>query len=205
MTSSLTKFLGSLIVLALVVVGYGAWYAFVGAKSARAVEVQNQIDVKTQTALRISSARAALAEIADSEATVNSYFVPESGVVDFIDSLEKKGGVLGSSVNVLSVSAGTNKAHPTLVVTLTVKGTFDAVMRTVGAVEFSPYDLTVSALALSQNEKGVWNANMTLTLGSTPGTLPGTSTTSAGTSTPLVAPTPSASPFVPTTKGPQPL
>ena len=171
MKSSIAQFGISLLLLALAVLGYGAWYASVAAKSAQAADLQNQIDTQSATAMRVSSARAALAQIASSEAAVNGYFVPESDVVSFIDHLQALGSALSASVNVLSVSAGTTGAHPSLAVSLAVKGSFDAVIRTVGAIEFSPADLSITTLSVEQNA-GSWTANLNLIIGSTPGNAP---------------------------------
>ncbi len=166
MRPALIQFLVSLAVLILAVAGYGAWYAFVSAQSAHVADLESQIESKTQTALRISSARAALAQITDSEATVNSYFIGEASVVDFINQLQVLGKSLGTAVNVLSVSEGVSNAHSSLVVTLTATGSFDAVMRTVGAIEFAPYDLSLSSFSVHTVQGSGWSADLTVLVGS---------------------------------------
>ena len=67
------------------------WYAAVGAKSVEVVNLEDKVVIKTETINRVASSRASLAEIADDEATIRSYFVPEIGVVAFIDSLQSRG------------------------------------------------------------------------------------------------------------------
>ena len=168
MKSSLSHFFIALVTGIAVFVGYGVWYAVISEKSTAVAGLQNQIDTKTETAGRVASARAAISEIAGDEATVQNYFVPKNGVVSFINGLEAQGQANGSAaVSVLSVSTGSKGTHQTLILSLTIKGTFDAVMRTVGAIEYAPYDLSISSFSLVQDTKNSWNANLGLIVGST--------------------------------------
>lgn len=84
-------------------------------------------------------------------------------------------------MSVLSVSTSGTVAQPTLAFTLTVKGTFDAVMRTVGSIEYAPYDLSITALTIAQDDKNSWHADLKLSVGSV-------SAARAATSTPKVSP-----------------
>lgn len=156
-------------------VGYGFWYATISNKSAAVAELQNQIDTKTETSGRIASARMALAEIAGDEVAVQSYFVPETEVVPFIVILEEHARAQKATMKVLSVSVSDTAEHPTLVLSLTISGTFDAVMRTIGAIEYAPFDLSISKLSVAKDEKNIWEAGLELLVGSVP--------TSAATST----------------------
>ncbi len=149
-------------------VGYGFWYAAVANESTTVAGLQNQIDTKTETASRIASARTALAEIAGDESVVQSYFVPDTAVVPFIDDLQVRARAQNATMKVLSVSVGTDVAEPTLILSLTITGTFDAVMRTVGAVEYAPYDLSLSKLSLGKSDKNIWSASTELIVGSVP-------------------------------------
>lgn len=148
------------------VLGYGIWYASVENKSIAVANLENQISTQTAAEGRIISTRASLAEIAGDEAALQNYFVPETGVVSFIDSLEAQGKTLGAAVSVLSVSVSSARAKQTLMLALTIKGTFDAVMRTVGAIEYAPYDLSLSTLSIEQDAKNAWHADLNLNVGS---------------------------------------
>lgn len=154
--------------LGITIVGYGFWYAAVEAKSAAVADLENQIVTKTETASRIASIHTSLAEIAGEEKIIQSYFVPETGVVAFINNLEAQGHTQGATVNVLSVSTSDDPTQPTLTFSLTIKGTFDAVMRTIGAIEYTPYDLSVSTLTLGEDGPKMWHADLTLLVGSVP-------------------------------------
>lgn len=152
-------------------IGYGAWYTSIAAKSAAVTALQDQIDAKTETVSRITTTRATLSEIADDEAVVQSHFVSETGVVAFIDSLETRGRLLGATVSVLSVAAGKTASKPTLAFALSVKGTFDAVMRTVGAIEYAPYAISISSLSIGQEDENSWDATLDLLVGSVSATV----------------------------------
>jgi hypothetical protein len=107
---------------------------------------------------------------------VQHYFISETGVVAFIDNLEALGRVSGAAaIKVLSVSTGDVSAQPTFTFSLSIKGTFDAVMRTIGAIEYAPYAISISSLSIGQDAKNDWHANLTFLVGaSTTSTPPNT-------------------------------
>lgn len=154
------------VICGVALIGYGFWYTAVSAKSAAVANIQSQIVAKKETITRAASARVTLTEISGAQATLQNYFVPETGVVSFIDGLELEGKTLRTTVNVLSVSTGSSKTQPTLSFSLTIKGTFDAVLRTVGAIEYAPYDISVSGFSLMQDGKDNWQADLNLSVGS---------------------------------------
>lgn len=172
------------------------WYEVISAESARVAGLEGQIEAKTQVASRIASARAALAEISGDEAAVQAYFVSSANVVNFIDDLENRGKALGTAVSVVSVSADPSQTRPALDLVLTAKGSFDAVMRTVGAIEYAPYDITLSDFSVTQDDKGAWQANLKLVVGSAAGNL---SDATAAASTTTASPAPQSSGTAPTT------
>lgn len=168
MKSSFSHFFLALAICIVSIVGYGVWYGNISSRSAAVAELQNQINIKTETANRIVAARATLANIASAEATVQDYFVPEADVVSFINSLEEHGRTLGATISVLSVSTGGTAVQPLLILSLTITGTFDSVMRTAGVIEYAPYDLSITNLSVSQDAKDLWHADLKMSVGSVP-------------------------------------
>lgn len=168
MKSSLTHLVVALLICVAALASYSAWYAAVSAKSAAVADLQEQIETKTETINRVAAARAMLAEIADDETVVRGYFVPETSVVPFIDALEAQGESQGAAISVRSVSTGGTSARPTLELSLSVAGTFDAVMRTIGLIEYAPYDLMVASLSVAQDDKDNWQADLKIVVGSVP-------------------------------------
>lgn len=168
MKSPLLHFIAAAALLILAGAAYIGWYNTVSNKSRQVADVQQKIDEANKNLNRIASARAALAEIADDEATVRSYFVPEANVVAFITDLEQLGVKQGAEVNVLSVSTAGSAAQSTLLLSLSITGAFDSVMRTVGAMEYAPYNLSVKELSIALDEKKLWRADVSIAVGSAP-------------------------------------
>ena len=168
MKSSLTHMIIWIFVCVVVLSGYGFWYSVIVGKSSSVADLQKQIDSKKEIAGRIAAARTALAEIADDESAVQNYFVPETDVVPFIDNLEMRARAQTAEMKVLSVSVGNDARQSTLILSVRIRGTFDSIMRTVGAIEYSPYDLSLSKLSVGKEAKNVWNADVELIVGSVP-------------------------------------
>lgn len=147
--------------------GYWFWYGVVAAKSVSVTALQGRIDANMDAASRRAAARAALADMAGDETVVRDYFVSETGIVAFIDGLEALGRAVGNTtVSVLSVSTGGTGERPAFKFSLLVKGTFDGVMRTVGAIEYAPYAISVSSFSVAKNDKNDWQANLVFLAGS---------------------------------------
>lgn len=158
----------ALVLLAAALGGYGTEYAAVERASAAAADLSSQIETMNDSAARLASARTAFADLASDESAVGAYFVSEAGIVDFIDGLEARGKAQGVAVAVRSVSANKDAAHPALNLSLSFAGSFDAVMRVAGAIEYAPYDLAVNALSISHDNASTtkaWRADLDLTVG----------------------------------------
>ncbi len=170
----------ALIMGVIVVSGYVSWYVAVSQKSRDVAALQDQITAVSGNMSRIAMARTALAEIASDEKEIGDYFVSDSNVVSFINDIESLGTQEGTKVSVTSVSKGGTRALPALLVMLSIDGSFDQVMRTIGAVEYSPYALSLAALnvvhiAAESGKVEHWHADVTLTVDSIP-VAPATST-----------------------------
>lgn len=160
----------ALALLALGLVGYGVWYARVAGESAEAASLAAQISDKTETAERASAVRTALAELSASESVVQGYSLSESTIVPFLTALESLGSAVGAKVDVLSV--GTGKGN-VLAVSLKIAGSFDAVMRTIGSVEYAPYDISFKSVTLAEGgdtDTPTWSASVLMQVGSTAST-----------------------------------
>ncbi len=168
MKASLARLFLALAVFAGALGAYGVWYQTVSAQSAVVADLENQISQKTETSARIASARAALTEVAGDEAAVRSYFVSPTNVVGFIDDLQARGRALGATVSVLSVNTDTASAHTALTLSIKAVGSFDAVMRTVGAIEYAPYDISLGTVGVGLDNRGVWHADVALSVGTAP-------------------------------------
>jgi len=149
---------------------YGSWYAQVGKESANAADLADQIQLRSQKSVRTQEARTELEHALSEEASISDYFVNTADVVPFLESLQTTGTSLGTKVDVVSVSAQAAKPRSLLQLSLHITGPFDSVMRTIGAIEYQPYDTSVSSLTLDTTggnggTAGAWTAALTLFVG----------------------------------------
>lgn len=149
---------------------YGAWYSQVGKASANAVSLQADIQSKTQTASRAREAKTQLTRALSDRASITGYFVDTNDVVPYLETLQTTGARFGAKVSVESVSAQPAKPHALLQLALRITGSFDSVERTLGAIEYEPYDTTISNVTLD-TPGGVsgpqWTAAVTMNVGTT--------------------------------------
>lgn len=169
MNPSLTQLTLAAAMLTLALLGYGWGYNLVAGESATAAGLSQSIATKTETAQRANALEAALAQLESSQSTVEGYFISESNIVSFLGELQTLGTDIGSKVSVVSVGAPSSKSSQTLSVSLTIDGSFDAVMRTIGAIENAPYAISVvSAVVSSRSDvtSTSWSAALTIAVGS---------------------------------------
>lgn len=156
------------LVLLFVVGGvYAAWYAFVQSESARVVTLAGQVAEKNNDAKKAVAARAALATLSSDEDYIRSYFVVPNDVVAFLEKLQNTGKSFDAKVEVASVSADKVEPHGHITIALKITGSFDSVMRTIGAIEYGPYDSSVSNITLDHpsDGKSPWTATAVFLVG----------------------------------------
>lgn len=168
MKKSLVTLLVVFMVCGIALYSYSLWYGVVVDLSTTVAMAERKIAQLSEDATRTEALRATLKEIEGDEQLVQGYFVSEDRVAAFIDGLEARGRALGAKVTVTSVADADSNGHSGLALVLLVKGDFDAVMRTVGAIEYAPYDLSITSLILTHDITGGWHADVKLTVGSAP-------------------------------------
>lgn len=130
--------------------------------SARAAELAGEIAAKEASFSGAANARSVLAELEANESFVRTRFVRPGDIVGFLEELEQSGRALGSTVTVTSV-AQANKE--TITVALSIEGSFDAVMRTLGALEYGTHAVRTNSVTLDRSLEGSWRAVGTFELG----------------------------------------
>ena len=167
MKKSLIHLVIALVVLAAAVTAYVFWYARVTALELEAAALATNAAQAERAAGDIASARSALSKLVADEAFFGSYFVSTSTVVSYLENLENTGDELGSLVEVVSVTpAGSTR----LSISFRAAGSFAAVMRTLGTIEFGPYDASMMNLTLDTNagSEGKWMAMGVISVGMNP-------------------------------------
>lgn len=172
MKSPLLSIVIAVALLALALAGYVALRTKVSRQSVAVANLVQQIETKTAAADHLALVRETLASLTDEEAAVQSYFVPDTAIVPFIEELQSRGRVLGADVEIASVAAipAGPKTRPRLTIALSVAGPFDAVMRTIGSLEYAPYAIKVTSLTLTLGADAIWTANTSLSVGSSAST-----------------------------------
>lgn len=162
------------IVLTLMCVGaYVAWFFMFENARDRAEQLLAEVARIEREDAAIASTKGIAASLDADEALLQTYFVSQDDIVSFLEILEQAGEELGSIVDVASVSPGSGVDAGRVILALQVEGSFEAVMRTLGAFEYGPHDMRVRSLALDgggEDEGVVWSAATTFSVGLLPET-----------------------------------
>lgn len=157
--------------LLLIAVGaYALWYTHVRKLSAEAAQLSSQLQTIGDAGGRTSSVRRELDEVTRREADIYRRFVGSDTIVTYLEAVEATGRGLGARVKVVSVgNAPARAGHPAeLQMALNISGSFDAVMRTLGAIEYQAYDTTLSNVTLDTPTGESWTATATFLIGTPP-------------------------------------
>lgn len=158
---------------------YALWYSSVELRSQEAATLAEEIRQRGEVGGRTALARKALEDLAVDEASVYRFFVSDDEIVPFLESLERTGVGLGSEIKVVSVRLEGEGADARIALAVSITGSFDAVLRTLGAIEYQAYDTRLSTLTLNTTGMGVWTAAANIAVAA----LPQAATTSAQTAT----------------------
>jgi hypothetical protein len=155
--------------VALTISAYAAWYSVVGKASAEAAALQSEIEARGAAGTRAASARKILDELSVQESSVYGHLVSRADVVSFLETVEATGRQLGTKVEVISVSDASG-AENQISLALRISGPFDAVVRTIGALEYQKYATTLTNLSLESQgaSVGTWTAAVNLNVGTMP-------------------------------------
>lgn len=154
--------------------GYLYAYRVVVQTSEKLATLQKEANEKSTDAARILAAKNALRTLAADEASAATYLVLASDIVPFLEKLEQTGAELGADVSVASVSKEKTGSRERLALSLKITGSFEAVMRTLGAIEYAPYDITTSQVSVGLAGPvagGSWTASGVFWVGVQSGTV----------------------------------
>jgi len=104
---------------------------------------------------QIQTVRREVRDTQEQRAELNSYFITEEGIVDFIEDIEKLGEHAGASVSVQAVSVGDPLDKDGLLVPLSIslksEGTLREVFYTLALLEAFPKALNVKNVRFAQH------------------------------------------------------
>lgn len=153
--------LGVAVLFAVVsILAYAWWQSMVAQTLTQATEVTAKAKAVEQELSEITHAKQEVASLEENEQFVRERFLPLEDIVLFLERLEETGQKYGATVSVVSV--GDAKTSNRVSVALSAEGSFNAVMKTVGAIEYGPYASAVTSLTLDGGGEGNWNASFIL-------------------------------------------
>jgi hypothetical protein len=93
-----------------------------------------------------------ITEIKSIQESINNYFVDPNRIDTFVSYLEGIGSDIGSSVEVNGIDIP-QKTKNTIAFKLSIKGTFEEVMKTISFMENIPYQIDITQIYLNENAK----------------------------------------------------
>lgn len=145
---------------ALLLVG-GSVYALhiVKQLSSESAALRSEIAAKDAERARSTSVRSGETELVATESYVASHFLKTEDIVSFLEELESTGTTFGAEVNVASLSGDDSASSGRISLSLSITGSFDAVMRTLGAIEHGSYANMVKDITMDTGGgDGTWSA-----------------------------------------------
>lgn len=140
-------FLWLLLIAALA--GYAALYQSVANASVRAFG-EYELPAPTRTTTNY-------------DARLKRYTVSPDALPSFTEDLVARAETVGVAASVTSVPASDERFFRFAIL---LKGDFEAVMRSIGVIEYAPYVLSVDELRAGVGESGEWLSELTFSVGS---------------------------------------
>ena len=151
---------------------YSLAYYWLTKSTAELTVLEQKVNAETVQVERIKRAQEGVSGgLTSDEELVQHYFLNKQELVPFLEHLQNTGKILGSTLQVNTITETKVDSRTRIQLAFTVTGSFDAVMRTLGALEFAPYDGVLTGLNLSTSNAGTasstvhgWSAVGTLSL-----------------------------------------
>lgn len=138
--------------------GYLVWYMQVEHVADARTALRVETAEKDAARLRSAAAKSAEAELLGKEQFIAAHFVETANIVSFLETLEAAGKGYGVTVQVASLGEGAT-SEGKLTLSLSMSGSFDGVMKTLGSIENGPYATMVNDLTFDTTDQGkTWNA-----------------------------------------------
>ncbi len=157
MKSARIHFVIAVIVLVALLGGYAAAYLLIDQKSAEVRAIAEEVATKERAGVKNAAARDEAAALADAEAYVALELLSTADAVAFLERLERTGKTYGAKVSVASVDDSA-KTSGVISVSLSISGSFDAVMHALSAIEHERPATAAKSVTFSSAD-GVWTAS----------------------------------------------
>ena len=155
MKASLIQLTIAILALILAAGGYVFGFGLMSAAKEQAATLAADIAAKEAAQARGAGARSRLAEVTSDEAFLAGHFVAAADIVSFLEGFEGAGDEFGATVKVASVTGATPTEEGRIVLSFSIEGPFEGVMKTLGVIEHGRYAMTARDLSLSGAD-GAW-------------------------------------------------
>ncbi len=167
---TLLHFVISLVALLIALGAYAWWYSYVAQTSKEVMLLKEEIAQKSETALRLRAAQAALKNLEEDERKITAHFLETENLVSFLEGIQNEASALETKLSIVSVSEGGDVQNPFIKIDMTAEGTYDAIIRTMGTIEHMPYALMLTEATITRAreiEEGgasipTWSATLSL-------------------------------------------
>ena len=148
------KTIASSLVVFVLILLYGGLFVTIKNKNNGISSLQNQVDIAIRKDERLYSMKQLVANLETELDQIDTYFVPQDGVVDFLENLEALGSIAGAPVDINSVSVKEhgNDAFPyeSLQVEFGARGSWSSIVWLISLFETYPQGITIQRLQFEQ-------------------------------------------------------
>lgn len=120
------------------------------------VQISEEIAHQTAQEERTARVRSRLEQLGHDEELIQSHLVAVDDVVPFLQHIEGVGSDNGALLEVVSVSNTASEGY--VRISIKVNGTFSAVMRTLGALEYDSYAISINSISIDKRDVDMWEA-----------------------------------------------
>lgn len=157
------------IIVITAIVAYVVFFIGIKNKNENISLIVNKIDSFIEKETKLKSVKKIIEDTESTRRELDTYFVTDNGIVDFIENIEALAEEVEINAEVLSVDINdNNKISETLLLSLEVEGLWSSLFYFISLIEELPFKIDVSKVDI---EAVYTNTNKSKTSGSWKGTL----------------------------------
>lgn len=169
LTNTQTRTIAALIGVLVLFGIYSTLFIVIKNKNNHISVLQNQVDIEVRKDQRLHSIKQLVADLDKDIKQIDTYFISEDGVVDFLENLEALGSVADVSVGVNSVSidesTDTGLPYELLKIDFVARGSWENVMQLISLLETFPLGIVIERMQLEHlSDQSSWQANIRFTV-----------------------------------------
>lgn len=151
------------------VVFYVLFFNNVKGKNETISTIINDIDIAIQKETRLKSAKDIIKDTETGRGKLDTYFIDNEEIIDFIEEIEKIGRDIGVEIEIISVSISDSKIQrdnisEVLNLDLKAEGKWSSVFHFLALIEKMPFKINISKINLQvvyndgdkKNSSGIW-------------------------------------------------